>query len=1394
MAKQYRYPGAKPFTLDQQRIFFGRQHDVEELFQSVSINQVVTLFAKSGMGKSSLLNAGLAPKVRQETNLKMIPVRFGAKVAGKSLSPLQHVMEAVRDEYRSQTLEYIRPEQENSLWYHAKNRYHQPAEEPEGLFLVFDQFEELFTYSQEEIDAFGRQMSELLFTTIPDRFREKLEILLHEDEPELPEEELEWLHQPIDIRIVVAIRSDRMSLLNQLKPYIPNILENCFELKALNHEQAEDAILNPAFHPAEFVSPLFDYEDEAVENMIDFLSDKKSQNIESFQLQILCEHVERHIVIGQERRMIRKEDLARPEEILENYYLNKISEIPGKEERLAVRKLIEEGLVFEEEERRITLYEGQLKKVYGIHSRLLAQLLDTHLIRSEASMRGGYTYELSHDTLVAPVLRAKAKRLEKERKAAEEKERARRKAEVEALEEKAEKERRRAEKENALRVTAEENEQKARKLSRIAMWVTGLTILMAILTGWSYSRARKSAQTSMRQTINALSTNLAYKAQNVLEKGDRSTALRLATLAFKQLDSTNLNAAQLLGNSLYINDNPELDLSGQLPWSGKLIGHGSQLTAVVFASDGKTIFTAAADRTLRRWEPVSGRELSIHYFDNPLIALDCSADGRLLAGLEAGGMLRIWELNTMEEIKTIDTGEENGRELAFSPDGTLLATGSNQQHAKVWTVADGALLLTLQGHSQAVHGLAFSPDGQSLLTGSSDSTALLWDLPGGNLLRVFAGHTNKLADVAYSPGGEFVATGSLDNSVIIWNAQTGAQVHHLQGHEGYIESVRFSPDGKYLASGSWDATVKLWEVGTGQFIRTLVGHNGVISAVAFSPTGAYLASSATDNICRIWEVSPQTAAQTISGHTDIIESIEYSSDGSFLLTASRDQTAKIWDVAQLSEKLSLRGHSNRVIHAAWSPDDQFVATASYDSTARVWNAGTGEEILRLGHPNSVVGIDYAPDGSLLATACMDSMVRVFQLPGGELRYTLAGFEGPVTKVAFSPDGKLVAAGSRDLTAIIWSLTDGSMVHQLRGHGGPIEGIAFSPDGRSVATASWDQTVRLWEVAGGEMTQTLRGHRAFVISVAFSPDGKNLVSTGLDKTAILWDLEGNKPLFIFRGHRDFVIGVDYSPDGNMVATASRDRLIKLWKGKAGAFAAASNFVLYPGELDAGQLYDFEVIPTIETAAGGLDQFIRKANPHQLKALGHAYQRDAEDENRRRFINRNYEKSLACFTPLYAQLDSALVNFYLADLYVGWSRKLLSLGRWNNAIEKSDLAQALVPDMIKVQRHVALIDLIRAKDFSTAPLRLLQLDQKERLDVLDEVKLWRNYPSFFTNLEWQGYTEKLIRLLDPGIRADDERAFQQKYGIQELQYHDMDRETILSEISDPELRAYVRSKWE
>ena len=85
-------------------------------------------------------------------------------------------------------------------------------------------------------------------------------------------------------------------------------------------------------------------------------------------------------------------------------------------EQLPARRLIEEGLVFEEEERRLSLYEGQIFKTYKIQPETLQKLVDAHLLRAEPSLSGGYTYELSHDTLVAPVLKAKRLRLEEERR------------------------------------------------------------------------------------------------------------------------------------------------------------------------------------------------------------------------------------------------------------------------------------------------------------------------------------------------------------------------------------------------------------------------------------------------------------------------------------------------------------------------------------------------------------------------------------------------------------------------------------------------------------------------------------------------------------------------------------------------------------------------------------------------------------------------------------------------------------------------------------------------------------------------------------------------------------------------------------------------------------------
>lgn len=454
-----RYPGAKPFTTEEQDIFFGRRDAVRQLCDRIRLEPLMVLYGKSGLGKSSLINAGVLPEMEKNGQFKAFTFRFGAFTEEKTDTPLGISLERLRPASSDGLLEKILPGDE-SLWRCLKARQRgviseegggdisstkgqhrelSPARSSQmtaphttGFLLVFDQFEELFTYPPAQVEQFAQQLAELLFTTIPARYREALDKTLEANPKAFKTRELGRLAEPFTLRVLMAIRSDRMSLLNRLTDYLPNVLKNCFELGPLDRAAAEEAILAPAYRPGEqYISPQFDYSDEALHHILDFLTDGGNDPVESFQLQILCQTLEDK-VIENNLRTVGMGDIGDPRSIYEHYYDNQISRIADPVERLAARRFIEEGLIFEEEERRLSVYEGVIYRQYRISPELLRQLVDSHLIRAEASItQSGYTYELSHDTLVAPVLKAKATRVAEEKKEAEERARKRLEEELE---------------------------------------------------------------------------------------------------------------------------------------------------------------------------------------------------------------------------------------------------------------------------------------------------------------------------------------------------------------------------------------------------------------------------------------------------------------------------------------------------------------------------------------------------------------------------------------------------------------------------------------------------------------------------------------------------------------------------------------------------------------------------------------------------------------------------------------------------------------------------------------------------------------------------------------------------------------------------------------------------
>ncbi len=426
-----RYPGVQPFKTSDRDLFFGRDADIDNLHDFLMLEKLVVLFGKSGYGKSSLLSAGIVPRLTdpaQPTAFQFTPieVRFGVYVEGQSFSPLETTRKRIEALPPAADPDFVPAG--DRLWSLLKQRQ-QPGQAQ--FVLLFDQFEEFFSYPAEQQQAFRRQLAELLYTTLPAGIREQLD--------RLDPEQLRRAVQPLPAKALLSIRSDRMSLLDSMKDVLPAILHKRYELKPLRPAQAREAMVQPALlgqdaaesWETHFHSPPFEYTLAALDRIEQELSAGAAGGIEAFQLQIVCAEIEKAVRQGRvpDRDAnglpdVDLDDLPDFHNLYETYYRSKLDEIPAAQ-RHAAQRVLEDGLLATDpatgEGRRMSVdgraLIGQFAAL-GLGEELLRQLERSYLIRREANTVGGFSYEISHDTLVAPVQQAKAARLAAEERAA----------------------------------------------------------------------------------------------------------------------------------------------------------------------------------------------------------------------------------------------------------------------------------------------------------------------------------------------------------------------------------------------------------------------------------------------------------------------------------------------------------------------------------------------------------------------------------------------------------------------------------------------------------------------------------------------------------------------------------------------------------------------------------------------------------------------------------------------------------------------------------------------------------------------------------------------------------------------------------------------------------------
>jgi WD40 repeat protein len=537
-----------------------------------------------------------------------------------------------------------------------------------------------------------------------------------------------------------------------------------------------------------------------------------------------------------------------------------------------------------------------------------------------------------------------------------------------------------------------------------------------------------------------------------------------------------------------------------------LEGHQSRVIAIAFSPAGKYILTGSLDRTARLWD-WEGTQIGVFkgHRDWVYSAVFSSEGKHILTG-SRDRTACLWDLqgNPLQEF----TGHEKDVLCAaFSPDGKYVLTGSVDNTARLWDL-QGKQIQVFEGHNDWVYSAVFSPDGKYILTGSRDKTACLWDLKG-NRLQDFKGHQNVVNSAVFSPEGRYILTGSWDNTARLWDLQ-GYQLQAFIGHQGSITTAVFYPDGQSILTGSWDKTIRRWDLNGIKF-QVLPAHQASVTSAAYFK---YILTGLKDGTAHLWDLQGQ-ALKVFPGHNGPVTSAAFSPDSQYILTGSADQTACLWSF-QGHKLQHFKGHKDRITSVAFSPDGSFILTASWDNTARLWN-WQGKVIHEFKeHKDDINCAVFSPDGEKILTASWDHTAILWNLQGDMIqKFTSPG--SLFSCAAFSPDGKYILTGSNngiDVTVRLWDL-QGNVLQVLTGHKYRISSAVFSHDGQYILTGSWDKTARLWDLQGNEL-QVFKGHAKKVNSAAFSPDGKRILTGSADKTVRIWDIRMPLEDFLEKG--------------------------------------------------------------------------------------------------------------------------------------------------------------------------------------------------------------------------------------------------------------------------------------
>ena len=1160
---EHPWPGLLAFGEEAQHYFHGRDGEAAELLRLVQRATLSVLFGQSGLGKTSLLQAGLFPLLRQQ-DLLPVPIRLDL---GADAEPLAKQVRARLRQAASEHGAEFSGSDEGSLWefLHARsadlwgprNRLLTPV-------LVFDQFEEIFTLGRHDAATahrcsdFMRELADVVEQRLPQSLAHRLD-----DEPALAE--AYTLQRPL--KVVLSFREDHLADFEALRPQMPSVMQNRMRLTRMSAAQAREAVLQSggALVSAAVATRIIDFVASARGGPSE-ADDVGRAEIEPSLLSVVCRELNsRRIEARQPQLTTELLDSGAPQQIIAEFYERSFAGLDP-----AVRAWVEDQLLTSGGYRSSEAVEDAERRP-GVSRAAIDVLVARRLLRLEDRF-GVVRVELTHDLLTGVARESRDRR-----------------AQVQAA---------------ALLLSR--NATRRRRLRYViaasslgGALVVGLAAVLVVL----YQSSRREVESQGRMLLTDASAGI--------ERGisGRPGALLAQALRVSPHEPRIVaRAVTLLTEHAY----PSLQV--QRPWPELLArptgmawrpGGWLELSTATEAARinpdtlaiERLIFDeGGADKgakVQRRigFEPGTARssanpDAASAPASSPATAYD--ADHQVVVRLDAQGRGVVHDLRHGRVIGTTALAMKNAGTLEVSRDLGWFAYVDAEGRIAVQT-ADG-------GTTRAVPPIAGKRLRPSGVAAAANTLLLASD---DGYLRVAVWRAGKY-EVTRLPGGLSRARLLADGKTVI--ARRGStQLRRIdldaasQWHESFLLrssmallSYDVSSDEKLVATGALDGTARVIDLASGDPVGPPMRHQGAVLVVRFVQGGELVATGASDRGARLWRVGSDRPLVEPAIHPAGVVGIAVDDGATRMATWSDDGNLSLWQLPSRTAGRDIDLGAT-IADLALSPDGSRLAAALEDGSVALLaldpqHAEQARELWR--SPAGAASIDsigFRGDGLQLAIGRDDGSTLCLAVPDGAVQARLeAGSSAGVKTLRYSPDGTLLAVASDDHAVRLWNVAAQKLVGRPLPHQGVATRLHFSPDGRQLASTDAqgnvaDEQIHVWDtqtatesapprkMSAGDRVAHLAwpagAGQPLVIGGAWeqitpvvateSSDGNTVFAGDIDGVGLLADVaKGSSRRGAPMQHDSIVVQAAFSSDGQWLTTSAADGTARVWDARSG----------------------------------------------------------------------------------------------------------------------------------------------------------------------------------------------------------------------------------------------------